>query len=167
MTAVVREWVADDTEALARVVIEVQEDSGYPARAHPSLAGAAEWLLTPEPLVRLVLESDRTVLGHVRVIEPRPYLVRFLADQLPDISPDDCLEIGQLFVAPSGQRRGGGRLLIDAALHRVWVSGRHALVAAIGPESTRRLYERVGFSALGTFMGADGQNTVMVRWHTP
>ena len=141
--------------------------SGYPPRTEATDDGLLAWLTEQEPLARLVLEVDGVPCGHIRVIEPRPDLESFLLQQGGRTPVEVCLEIGQLFVAPTAREQGAGQALTEHAVSLVREHGRHALVAAIGPESTRKIYQRAGFEVLGAFEGADGMNTVMICRNDP
>lgn len=162
----IRAGTPADIPSLLDALAEVHRVSGYPPRTGPSRAALHAWLAGDEPVARVVLDVDGQACGHMRIIEPRPYLKRFMTAGDFDIPVTKCLEIGQLFVAPQARKQGAGQQLTEHAVGVVAELGRHALLAAIGPESTQRLYVRAGLRRLGTFHGKDGINTVMI-WMNP
>lgn len=167
MTVQIRPWLPQDTPYLVEVLLRVQQQDGYPARIDATSEALETWLTGPDVIERLLAESDHKVIGQVEIARPRPYLSRYVEAKHPDMTLSRCLEIRHLFVAPEARRQGAGEDLVREALTMVHSQNMHGLVAAIGPESTQRLYEGIGFDVLGTFVGLDGRNTVMVNRSTP
>jgi putative acetyltransferase len=134
-----RPATADDAEAYARVVAEVAEEGRWIATEPPvdvaqRAARVREWTERDDGL--LVLEDDDgTIVGCLG---------------LHRHGPRGVASLGMCIVADA-RGRGGGRLLMDAALEWLANSDMHKVELEVWPDNARAiaLYERYGFEVEG------------------
>ena len=134
-----RPATADDIEAAARVVAVVAEEGRWigaeaPVDVAARAARMREWVERGDAL--FVLEDDDgAVVGNLGV--HRTYV-------------DGVAALGMCIVADA-RGRGGGRMLMDAAMDWLRDSDMHKVELEVWPDNERAiaLYERYGFEAEG------------------
>lgn len=134
----VRPRAAEDLPACVAALREVHAADGYPS-AWPE--DPARWL-TPAKLVDArVAEVDGVVVGQVGI--GGSVLPGVFRDVVPGVA---LMSVIRLFVAPSNQRGGVGRRLLDAAVEMAGQRGcRAVLDVEISGAAAISLYDRAGW----------------------
>lgn len=130
-----REAAVADSEPLARLVSEL----GYPTSTS-QMQRRLEAILEDEDYHTLVASADGRIVGFVGTRSGPLY--------------EDDWQYGQIMalaVAPSHQRRGLGRLLLQTAESRLAARGAHVLVVTSGHHrpDAHAFYESCGYSFTG------------------
>ena len=136
MTSVaIREAAVADSEPLARLVSEL----GYPT-SPSQMQRRLKAILDDEDYQTLVAWVSRQIVG-------------FIGTRIGPLYEDDarCGQIMALVVAPDHQRRGIGRMLMQAAESRLVDRGAHLLVVTSGHHrpDAHAFYESCGYSFTG------------------
>ena len=145
-----------DLEELARVLVRVHAEDGYPVEG---VADPIAWLTPPRELASWTALLDGQPIGHVSLTR---------GDERDDAAAIWQRETGgdvsrlaipvRLFVDPSHRQRGAGKLLMFAALayacHHEYAMAFDVMLKDV---SAIRLYESLGCRRLGTITHHHGE----------
>lgn len=140
-------------------------DLEYPPRSVPrGFDSYSKWLTGSSSLARWVAIVDGEVAGHVWVSKPHAYLLNYL-ESVGHVSNafNGVSEIGKLYVDPRYSGKGIGKLLLQTSRAYSWDHEMEPALAVVTSSVTAlHLYKKQGLKDLGSFMGVDGENRVMV-----
>jgi GNAT superfamily N-acetyltransferase len=156
----------EDLRAVVEVLLRVHDvDATYPPRdVAVGRAPFSQWLRSEVALGRWVAVIDGLVIGHIQLASPHDYLTRGLERDPRSMPIENLVEVGRLFVDPNFQRRGTGRLLLEAAVSRARELGlRPALAVLITSPAAIHLYAAEDWRYAGGFVGLHGiENRILV-----
>jgi GNAT superfamily N-acetyltransferase len=134
-----------------------------PVDADDTPASFSAWLDDGEDyLGRWVAVREGRVIGHVSVVEPHDYILRFLGTlDVGTVRRRGLVEITKFFVDPDVQRGGVGSRLFARALDFATGSELTPVLAVVSTSTdARRFYGREGMTEVGQFEGRHGTNHV-------
>lgn len=147
-----------DLPACAAVLKEVHAQDGYPVEGVDDPIG---WLTPPRLTAAWVAELGGQVVGHVLVSEPDgEEAVRLWRER----SAQPVEVLARLFVLPAARGIQVGEQLTKAAMARAQgLSQRLVLDVMEKDRAATRLYERMGWSSLGSISHAVGEIRIAAR----
>lgn len=157
MTATIRPRRDDDLPALALVLVEVHAVDGYPVEG---VDDPLAWLDLPNAIGAWVAELDGRPVGHVALTGPGP------DDEAPHLfaeqyGPAPTAVLGRLFVSPTARGQGLAERLARTAIDAAAGDGRRPVLDVMQKDRAAiRLYERLGWTSLGTFDHPRGDDRV-------
>jgi len=133
----------DDLDDLARILVEVHSQDGYPVEG---IADPHAWLRLEHPLGAWVAELNGKVVGNVALTEPGPHddAPRMWAEQT-DESVERTAVLGRLYIAPSARGQALGARLTEAASEAAAQLGRTAVLDVMKKDQkAQALYGKLG-----------------------
>ena len=146
MPATIRPRTNADLPALAQVLVEVHALDGYPVEG---VDDPLAWLDLPDAIGAWTAEFDGQIVGHVALTEPgtSDHAPRMFAAK---VGSEPVAVLGRLFVSPRARSRGIAQLLAEEASRAAAAAGRRPVLDVMEKDRVAiRLYERLGWSALG------------------
>jgi GNAT superfamily N-acetyltransferase len=148
-------------EAIVRLV---HERDGYPAALPDDLRG---FLATPGALAAWVAVVSGHIVGHVALHPTSSPPVIDLATRALEVSAGQLGVVSRLLVSPTARGLGiGGRLLQAAADHATLVGLRPILDVHTVLDAAVRLYERNGWTRIGSVAVPFRQGEVLEHVYT-
>ncbi|MGL5829446.1 MAG: GNAT family N-acetyltransferase [Angustibacter sp.] len=148
MPATIRPRTDDDLPALAAALVEVHAIDGYPVEG---VDNPLAWLDLPNAIGTWTADLDGRPVGHVALTEPGPgdEAPRLFAEQH---GSEPTAVLGRLFVSPTARGQGLAEQLVRTAMDAAATAGRRAVLDVMRKDRAAiRLYQRLGWSALGIF----------------
>ncbi|MGL5829701.1 MAG: GNAT family N-acetyltransferase [Angustibacter sp.] len=154
MPATIRPRTDDDLPALAAALVEVHAIDGYPVEG---VDDPLAWLDLPNAIGAWTAELDGEPVGHVALTEPGPG--DEASRQFVELhGPQPTAVLGRLFVSPAARGQGLAEQLTRTAMTAAADAGRRAVLDVMQKDHAAiRLYERLGWSRLGTFEHRHGE----------
>jgi GNAT superfamily N-acetyltransferase len=146
MTATWRTARSDEDDLLVEMCLELNRDDPGPHPVAPAQMRRTLELLRHEPARgrAVVLEQDGRLIGY-------SLLISFWSNELGG----DVCDVDELFIAREHRNRGhGGSLFAAIESGALWPALPVAIALGVTPGNSRarRLYERLGFAAVGVSM---------------
>lgn len=158
MATEIRSRQPDDLPACVSALKEVHAKDGYPVEG---VADALGWLTPPGLTAAWIAEVDGRLVGHALVSEPREEEAVQLWHQQSDQA---AKVLARLFVLPEARGARIGELLTLAATKRAKERGQRLVLDVMEKDrSAIRLYQRLGWVALGAISHKVGGQTVAAR----
>jgi GNAT superfamily N-acetyltransferase len=137
---------AEDDDAIVAMCAQYYYEDPGPRPVPPDQMRETLAVLRREPMRgrTVVLEIDGRAVGY-------SLLIAFWSNELGG----EVCDVDEVFVAREHRGRGHGRALFDAIESRqLWPAPAVAIALGVTPGNARarRLYERIGFEAVGTSM---------------
>ena len=144
-----------DLSAAAAALVEVHRSDGYPVEG---VDDPSAWLVTPHQLGAWVAELDGRIVGHVALSEPQPDdAAAAMWTSTPTGAGDHVAVLGRLFILPDARGHALGEQLVHAATNYGREHGRRLVLDVMTKDTAAvRLYERLGWTRIGTTVHDDG-----------
>lgn len=142
------------------MLVAVHETDGYPVEG---VADPVGWISGPGQLRAWVAELDGQIVGHVALNEPQAGDAAAAAWATTTGGDDDPIAVlGRLFVLSTARGHAIGRRLIEAASDYAASNQLRLVLDVMAKDAAAiALYERLGWTRIGTTEHDDGQGRLI------
>ncbi|WP_406341428.1 GNAT family N-acetyltransferase [Streptomyces sp. NBC_00648] len=164
---IIRPRRAEDLDGAASALIAVHSSDGYPVEGVVDPHG---WLDSPDVIRAWVAEVDGRVVGHVSINRPNGEEAVALWANQDGVSATQIAVLARLFVLPEARGNDAGGRLMAAATESAQADGQRLVLDVMAKDAAAiRLYERLGWSRIGTTSHAygDGQSIEAICFVSP